>query len=234
MIKSIHEMEEMMRILIIEDDKILSDTIKQCLEKTYKVEQAYDGQEGILYAKQDIYDIIILDIMMPIMTGYDVLKELREENILTPVLILTAKDSLDDKIKGFKYGADDYLVKPFEREELIARIEAIIRRTTGCYKENIIKFEQLSLNLRSREAMIQDKKIELQGKQFDILEYLIKYKGTIITKEQIFDKIWGFDSETTTNVVEVYASGLRKALKNYGYDKYLKTVRNVRIYMVLI
>lgn len=223
-----------MRILIIEDDKILSDTIAQCLLQEYKVEQATDGQEGVLYAKQDIYDVIILDIMLPIMTGYDVLKELRRENILTPVLILTAKDTLDDKIKGFKYGADDYLVKPFQREELLARIDAIIRRATGFYKEKSIEFKELELNLKNRKVFIKKKEIELQGKQFDVLEYLIRYKGTIITKEQIFDKIWGFESETTTNVVEVYASVLRKELKKYGYDKYLKTVRNVRIYLELI
>ena len=216
-----------MKILVIEDDKILSDTIKQCIEKLYKVEQAYDGEEGILYAEQNIYDLIILDIMMPIMDGYEVLSQLRKKNISVPVLMLTAKDGLNDKLKGFKLGADDYLTKPFEREELIARIEAILRRTSGNYSENTIKYEALCLDLNSREASIGDKKIVLQGKQFDLLEYLIKYQNTIITKEQIFDKIWGFDSETTTNVVEVYASGLRKELKKYGYDKYLKTIRSV-------
>ena len=216
-----------MKILIVEDERTLSDTIKQCICKKFDTEQAYDGYEAYMMAKENIYDAIILDLMLPEMSGYDVLLKLRENKILTPVLILTAKDTLNDKLKGFNYGADDYLVKPFEREELLARLEAIIRRTNGAYKQDIIEFKDLKLNIKSSRAFIKDKEIILQGKQFDILEYLINSKGTIITKEQIFDKIWGFDSFTTTNVVEVYASGLRKTLKQYGYDKYIKTIRGV-------
>ena len=136
--------------------------------------------------------------------------KIRKENVTTPVLILTAKDAIND-----------------EREELLARIDALIRRTNGAYKESALEYKDLKLNLKSRKAFIKDEEIVLQGKQFDILEYLINSKGTIVTKEQIFDKIWGFDSYTTTNVVEVYASGLRKTLKQYGYDKYIKTIRGV-------
>ncbi len=216
-----------MQVLIIEDDKILSDTIKQCIKGKYQVEQAFDGQEGVLFATQDIYDVIILDLMMPIMNGYEVLVELRKQKITTPVLILTAKDALEDKIRGFNSGADDYLVKPFEKEELIARIDAMIRRNNRSYLKNELEFEEIKLDLSSRRAFINDKEIILQGKQFDMLEYLINYKDKIITKEQIFDKIWGFNSETTTNVVEVYASGIRKTLKKYGCDKYFKTIRGV-------
>ena len=216
-----------MKILIVEDERTLSDTIKQCICKKFDTEQAYDGYEAYIMAKENIYDAIILDLMIPEMSGYDVLKKLRENKVLTPVLILTAKDTLNDKLKGFNYGADDYLVKPFEREELLARLEAIIRRTSGVYKEDTVQFKDLKLNIKNRRAFIKDEEIILQGKQFDILEYLINSKGTIITKEQIFDKIWGFDSFTTTNVVEVYASGLRKTLKKYGYDKYIKTIRGV-------
>lgn len=216
-----------MKVLIVEDERTLSDTIKQCICKKFDTEQAYDGYEAYMMAKENIYDAIILDLMLPEMSGYDVLLKLRENKVLTPVLILTAKDTLNDKLKGFNYGADDYLVKPFEREELLARLEAIIRRTNGAYKQDKIEFKDLKLNIKSRRAFIKDKEITLQGKQFDILEYLINSKGTIITKEQIFDKIWGFDSFTTTNVVEVYASGLRKTLKQYGYDKYIKTIRGV-------
>ena len=216
-----------MKVLIVEDERTLSDTIKQCICKKFDTEQAYDGYEAYMMAKENIYDSIILDLMLPEMSGYDVLLKLRENKVLTPVLILTAKDTLNDKLKGFNYGADDYLVKPFEREELLARLEAIIRRTNGAYKQDELEFKDLKLNIKSRRAFIKDKEITLQGKQFDILEYLINSKGTIITKEQIFDKIWGFDSFTTTNVVEVYASGLRKTLKQYGYDKYIKTIRGV-------
>lgn len=216
-----------MRILIVEDDKILAKTVEQCLGSKYDVDHAYDGEEGVLYAKQQIYDAIILDIMLPIMNGYDVLNKIRNEKIFTPVLILTAKDGINDKIKGFRSGADDYLVKPFNREELLIRIEALIRRASGNYSENIIEYKGLTMNLNSRKIEAEGKEIMLSGKQFDMLEYLINSKNTIITKEQIFDKIWGFNSETTANVIEVYASGLRKELKKIGYDKYLKTIRGV-------
>lgn len=216
-----------MKVLLIEDDKILSDTIKQCICKIYDVSQEYDGYAGYMMAKEGIYDIIILDLMLPEMTGYDVLKKLRNDRINTPVLILTAKDSLQDKLKGFNYGADDYLVKPFEREELIARLAAIIRRTTNNYTENVLEFKNMKLYLSSRKLVIDGEEITLPGKQFDILEYLITSKNAIVTKEQIFERIWGFDSDTTTNVVEVYASSLRKTLKKYNCDKYIKTIRGV-------
>lgn len=216
-----------MRVLIVEDDKILAKTVEQCLGKKYEVDHAYDGEEGVLYAKQEIYDAIILDIMLPVMNGYDVLNTLRNDKIYTPVLILTAKDGINDKIKGFRSGADDYLVKPFNREELVVRLEALIRRASGNYSENVLEYKGLVLDLNSRKMSAEGKEIMLQGKQFDMLEYLITSKNTIITKEQIFDKIWGFNSETTTNVIEVYASGLRKELKKIGYDKYLKTIRGV-------
>ena len=216
-----------MKELIVEDDKILTDTNKQCIEKKLNTEQAYDGYEGYMFAKQNIYDIIILDLMMPEMSGYEVLSKLRNQGILTPILILTAKDSISDKVKGLNIGADDYLVKPFEREELIARLEALIRRNKGFFLDNTLQFKDLKLNPENRKAYIKNKEINLQGKQFDLLEYLINSKNTIITKEQIFDKIWGFDSDTSTNVIEVYASSLRKELKKYGYDKYIKTLRGV-------
>ena len=216
-----------MKILIIEDDKILSNTIKQCLEDKFAVEQAFDGYDVYMLAKGNIYDAIILDLMMPEMNGYDVLSKLRNNQVLTPVLILTAKDSVGDKVKGLNLGADDYLVKPFEREELIARLEALIRRNNAFFSNDILIFKDLKLNIKARKVEINEKEVVLQGKQFDLLEYLLKSKDTIITKEQIFDRIWGFNSDTSTNVIEVYASGLRKELKKYGYDKYIKTLRGV-------
>ncbi len=216
-----------MKVLIVEDDKILAKTVEQCIREKYDVDHAFDGEEGILYAKQEIYDAIILDIMMPVMDGYEFLNVLRNNKIYTPVLILTAKDTISDKVKGFRSGADDYLVKPFNREELLVRLEALIRRAQGNYSENKIQFKDLILDLNNRKMSVNKKEILLQGKQFDMLEYLINSKNTIITKEQIFDKIWGFNSETTANVIEVYASGLRKELKKVGYDKYFKTIRGV-------
>lgn len=217
-----------MKILIVEDDKILAKTIEQCISPKYDTDIAYDGEEGLMYAKQGIYDLILLDLMLPIMNGYEVLRTLRNQKNYTPVLILTAKDGLDDKLRGFDDGADDYITKPFERKELLARIEAVLRRSKGAYTEkNTITFKDLVLDLNNREVKVNGEELVLQGKQFDVLEYLLNSKNTIITKDQIFDKIWGFDSETSTNVIEVYASGLRKELKKIGYDKYLKTIRGV-------
>lgn len=216
-----------MRILIVEDDRILAQTIEQILKSKYDIDHAYDGEEGLLYAEQNIYDVIILDLMMPVMDGYTMLSELRKKKIITPVLIVTAKDALDDKLKGFRLGADDYIVKPFNKDELLARIEAIIRRTTGNYGDNKLEFEGLVLDFSNRKVFAGNEEIILQGKQFDVLEYLINSKNTIVTKDQIFDKIWGFDSETSTNVIEVYTSGIRKELKKVGYDKHLKTIRGV-------
>jgi two-component system response regulator CiaR len=216
-----------MKVLVVEDDKILSKTIGQILSGKYDIDFAYDGEEGLLYAKQDIYDIIILDIMMPVMNGYEMLQNLRKDKIMVPVLLVTAKDGLEDKLKGFKIGADDYIVKPFNKDELLARMEAILRRTNGSYNENKLEFDELVLDYNNRRVFVKDEEIILQGKQFDVLEYLINSKNTIVTKDQIFDKIWGFDSETSTNVIEVYTSGLRKELKKVGYDKHLRTIRGV-------
>lgn len=216
-----------MKILIIEDDKILSDSIKKTICEKYEVEQEYDGVNGYLLANRNIYDAIILDLMLPEMNGYEILKKLRQNHVYTPVLILTAKDGVEEKIKGLEYGSDDYLTKPFDSRELMARIDAIMRRVNGNYKENILVFKDLSLNLSSRKVFIKEEEIMPQGKQFELLEYLLRYQNTIVTKEQIFDRIWGFNSETASNVVEVYASGIRKLLKKYDYDKYIKTIRGV-------
>ena len=216
-----------MKILIIEDEKILSDTIKEVLKENYEVDQVYNGKEGELCAKKGGYDAIILDLMLPVYDGYTVLEKIRNEKIFTPVLILTAKDSLEDKLKGFHTGADDYLTKPFEKEELKVRIEAIIRRNNPKDLKKEIKFKEIVLDIDKKEALINKEKLKLQEKQFFMLAYLIQYQGSIITKEQIYDKIWGFSSETATNVVELYANKIKKELKKYDYDKYLKTIRGV-------
>lgn len=216
-----------MKLLIIEDDRLLSDSICETTKELFETEQAFDGEEGLFLAEQNIFDVIILDIMLPSMNGYDVLKNLRKHNIMTPVIMLTAKDGIDDKIQGFKVGADDYLVKPFHREELLLRLEAIVRRSGGLLKENTISFKEIKLNIKNKTAEIDGEILKLNGKQFDLLEYLINNKNTILTKEQIFDRIWGFESDTSTTVVEVYASNLRKNLKKFGYDQYIKTFRGL-------
>lgn len=216
-----------MKLLIIEDDHYLSDSICETTKDLFESIQAFDGEEGLFLAEQNIFDVIILDIMLPAMNGYEVLKNIRQKNITTPVIMLTAKDGIDDKIQGFKVGADDYLVKPFHREELLLRLEAMVRRTGGHLKENALTFKELKLNIKNKTAEMNGELLKLNGKQFDLLEYLITNKNTIVTKEQIFDRIWGFESDTSTSVVEVYASNLRKNLKQISYDQYIKTFRGL-------
>lgn len=216
-----------MRLLIIEDDKLLAESVGDYLKEDFTVDFAYDGEEGLYEAQKDIYDLILLDIMMPEMNGYEVLEELRKEGISTPVIFITAKDGLKDKIKGLKLGADDYVVKPFFREELLARIEAVLRRSGRWTDIGAIRYKDLTLERKTKRVFLKDKEIFLQGKQYDLLEYLLSNKDTILTKEQIFDRIWGFDSDTMVSVVEVYISNLRKTLKNYGYTLPIKTVRGL-------
>ncbi|MDQ0231843.1 response regulator transcription factor [Metabacillus malikii] len=216
-----------MKLLIIEDDKNLSESIVETTMEMFEADKAFDGEEGLYLAEQGIFDVIILDIMLPHMNGYEVLESLRKKGITTPVIMLTAKDGIDDKIQGFKVGADDYLVKPFHREELLLRLEAIIRRAGGNVKEHVMTFKDLKLHLKNKTAELNGEAVKLNGKQFDLLEYFITNKNTILTKEQIFDRIWGFESETSTTVVEVYASNVRKNLKKHGYDKYIKTFRGL-------
>ncbi|WP_313631659.1 response regulator transcription factor [Enterococcus devriesei] len=217
----------MINLLIVEDEATLSDNIKEILTDLGTITQVYDGEEGLFEAESGIYDLIVLDLMLPGKNGYDVLAELREKNIQTPVLILTAKDSLEDKVTGFQKGADDYLTKPFYREELIMRVKALLKRSLGLFSENQLSYRSITCNLATKEVTAGEEILPIQGKEFDLLVYFIQNKGVILTKEQIFDRIWGFDSDTTITVVEVYMSHLRKHLKPTGVDQLFKTLRNV-------
>ncbi|OJG73008.1 hypothetical protein RV12_GL000785 [Enterococcus quebecensis] len=211
----------------MEDDEILSDSILEVLSQTGEIVQVYDGEEALYEAERGIYDLIVLDLMLPLMTGEQVLTTLRKKNIYTPVLILTAKDALEDKVKGFKNGGDDYLTKPFHREELLLRVQALARRSLGLNKKNELVVHDLRIDLDNRQASFNEKELILQGKEFDLLHYLMQNQGRIITKDQLFDRIWGFQSDTTLTVVEVYMSNLRKNLKPFGIDRWIKTLRNV-------
>ena len=217
----------MINLLIVEDEATLSDNIKEILSDLGEITQIYDGEEGLFEAETGVYDLILLDLMLPGKNGYEILAELRKKNIQTPVLILTAKDGLEDKITGFQKGADDYLTKPFYREELIMRVKALLKRSLGLFSENQIVYKNITCNLATKEVTIDDEIFSIQGKEFDLLVYFIQNKGVILTKEQIFDRIWGFDSDTTITVVEVYMSHLRKHLKPSGADQFFKTLRNV-------
>ena len=184
-----------------------------------------DLPEGQLY--YDSLLELLLDLMLPGKHGYQVLAELRSQNVQTPVLILTAKDGLDDKVTGFQKGADDYLTKPFYREELLLRAKALLRRSLGLFDEQQVSTGDLVCQLASRQVFYQDQLLPIQGKEFDLLVYFMQNKGIILTKEQIFDRIWGFDSETTLQVVEVYMSHLRKHLKMVQKESLIHTLRNV-------
>lgn len=161
------------------------------------------------------------------MDGVSILKKLRNDKNNIPILILTAKDSLDNKLEGFKVGADDYLTKPFHREELLMRSKAILKRTFELYEDNTLSYGDLTCLLLQREVKYQDNVLPIQGKEYDLLVYLLQNKGIILTKEQIFNLIWGYDSDTALSVVEVYMSHLRKHLKETNLNKQLTTIRNV-------
>lgn len=214
-----------MVILLIDDNVRLSEAMRQVLEPTYAVQQAFDGEEGYFFAKEGIYDLIVLDLMLPNMGGYEVLERLRADGVDTPVLILTALRGIDDRIRGFRSGADDYLTKPFAKDELLLRIEAILRRTMSSFARREFTFKELTLYPDSRTASIGGEELELRGRQYDVLEFLVSRQGQLISKTQIFDKVWGFMSDTFPNVVEVYVSAVRKQLKPFGYDHYLQTIR---------
>ncbi|MDY2794562.1 response regulator transcription factor [Peptostreptococcus anaerobius] len=216
-----------MKILIVEDNKILQDDMQKALSKYFEVETCTDGEDGLYQISQAIYDLVILDLMLPNMNGIEILKETRKLGIDTPILILTAKESLDDKMEAFTLGANDYLTKPFYMDELIARAFAILR-TNGRIKDNkYLEFKDLKIDSEKKTVYIFDDEIELQNKQFKLLEYFVLNKGSILLKEQIYDRIWGIDSDATIEIVEVYVSNLRKKLSKYDYDKYIKTKRKV-------
>lgn len=216
-----------MKILIVEDNKKLIQTIEKELKKHFEVECCEDGEEALFLIKQGIYDLVVLDLMLPSMNGIDVLKNIRKNYLDTPVIILTAKESLDEKMEAFSVGANDYLTKPFYMEELVARIYAMLRTTGKLQSSNTLDFYDLHLDLSKRRVFYKDEEIELQNKQFNLLEYFLLNKGTILLKEQIYDRIWGMESDATIEIVEVYISNLRKILSKFGYDKCIKTKRKV-------
>lgn len=216
-----------MKILVVEDNKKLLQTIVKELKKHFEVEGCEDGEEALYMIKQGIYDLVVLDLMLPNLDGIDILKNIRNNHIDTPVLILTAKESLDEKVEAFSIGANDYLTKPFYMEELVARMYAMLRTTGKLQTKNTLDFYDLHLDLSKKRVFYKSEEIELQNKQFNLLEYLLLNKGTILLKEQIYDRIWGIESDSTIEIVEVYISNLRKILSKFGYDKCIKTKRKV-------
>lgn len=215
-----------MKILVVEDDKTLNMSISKMLDKIADIDSVYDGEDALFQCEQDIYDLIILDVMLPHIDGFTILEKLRKFSNC-PVLMLTAKTSVNDRVKGLNLGADDYLTKPFFRDELIARVEALLRRYNNNFQGLKLIFKDMEFDVVHKIVRINGNSLDLVGKTYDILEYLVRNKEIIIPKEQLFNRIWGFDSDTVWSVVEVYVSNLRKTLKDFGYNNYLKTIRNV-------
>ena len=216
----------MIKILLVEDDLGLSNSVFDFLDDFADVMQVFDGDEGLYEAESGIYDLILLDLMLPGKDGFQVLKELRDKGVSTPVLIMTAKESLDDKGHGFELGADDYLTKPFYLEELKMRIQALLKRA-GKVNENTLSYGNVTVNLSTNSTLVEGKEVELLGKEFDLLVYFLQNQNVILPKTQIFDRLWGFDSDTTISVVEVYVSKIRKKLKGPDFAKNLQTLRSV-------
>lgn len=217
-----------MRILIIEDEIALADALQHILQKNkYLTDACHDGVSGLDCALSGIYDIIILDIMLPKMNGFEVLKALRINHITTPVLLLTAKDEISDKVTGLDIGADDYMTKPFNTEELLARLRSLGRRSSGSMCENILNFNDISLNISTYELSNGQNTLTLGLKEFSIMELFLRNGSAVISKEQLIEKVWGYDSDAEYNNVEVYISFIRKKLLHIGSEVTIKTIRGV-------
>lgn len=219
-----------MRILVVEDEFSLADIIATKLRnKKYDVDIALDGEDGLDKALSSIYDLIILDIMLPKISGIDILKEIRDNNIDTKVIMLTAKSSLDDKLSGFENGANDYITKPFHIEELIARVNVWLRNNENNINKDILKFGDIELNIRTSTISCtkNNETINISYKELMILEYLMNNTNQIISKEQIYDKIWGIDNYFESNNLEAYLSFVRKKLKIIDSSVTIKAIRGM-------
>ena len=216
-----------MRLLVVEDEKKLNDLITKKLEKEYYgVDSCFDGEEAVRYVEGTEYDAIILDIMLPKLDGFEVIKRIRAKKNKVPILLLTARDNIDDKVKGLDYGADDYLVKPFIFEELMARIRVLLRRNSG-NADNVVTIANLKVDLDAKAVFRDDLLIKLSGREYSILEYLIRNKGKILPRERIEDHIWNYEYEGGTNVIDVYIRYLRKKIDDGYTPKLIHTVRGL-------
>ncbi|MEE2987732.1 MAG: response regulator transcription factor [Nitrospinota bacterium] len=216
-----------MRLLVIEDEKKVASFVKKGLEEeTYVVDVAYDGEEGLLLAQQGEYDLIILDLMLPVLDGLEVLSRLRAGKNDVPIILLTAKDSVEEKVTGLNKGADDYLTKPFAFSELMARIRVLLRRGKAETKTEL-QIDNLTLDLVSHKVKRNGEEIELTGKEYSLLEYFLRNQGKVLTRTMIAEHVWDYNFDTFTNVIDVYVNHLRKKIdKNYP-KKLLHTLRGV-------
>jgi len=216
-----------MKILVVEDDELLRSGITSVLiEEGYSVDDTGHGDEGLFLAEQAIYDLLVLDIMLPGLSGLEIVKQLRIKTISVPILFLTAKDSIEDRVTGLNIGADDYLVKPFAVAELLARIKALLRRQGGGLEE-LLAYKNISLNPKLQEAYYESEAMGLTAKEYELLEYLVVNYERILTREQIFDRLWGYESESSYGIVDVYVHHIRKKMVVTHCDHFIRTIRGV-------
>ena len=215
-----------MKILIIEDEKLLADSLKALLEKKgFDVECVYDGESGAEYAETGVYDLLILDVMMPKMDGFEVARSVRAKRCGTPILMLTARSGLEDRIRGLNAGADYYLTKPFDTRELLACVKALLRRQGGQVDE--LSLGNTTLDLSSCTLICGENSVRLSAKEFDIMRFLLQSKDAVLSKEVILAKVWGYDSNAVENHVEVYVGFLRKKLAAIGSNVRIEAVRRL-------
>ena len=215
-----------MKILIIEDEKLLADSLKALLEKKgFDVECVYDGESGAEYAETGVYDLLILDVMMPKMDGFEVARSVRAKRCGTPILMLTARSGLEDRIRGLNAGADYYLTKPFDTRELLACVNALLRRQGGQVDE--LSLGNTALDLSSCTLLCGENSVRLSAKEFDIMRFLLQSKDAVLSKEVILEKVWGYDSNAVENHVEVYVGFLRKKLAAIGSNVRIEAVRRL-------
>lgn len=219
-----------MRILLVEDEYKLADLIRNRLKKEhYSVDISLDGEDGLYNALENIYDLIILDVMLPKKDGFQILKELKDNNIKSNVIMLTARTSLDDKLEGFDGGADDYLTKPFHMEELVARVNARLRKNSIDKSINILSFEDIKLDLKKTLLICvkTEEEVEVICKELSILECLIKNSNQVVSKDFLYDNVWGINNDTMSNNLEAYISFIRKKLKAIGSKVGIKAIRGL-------
>jgi DNA-binding response OmpR family regulator len=216
-----------MKILLIEDEKKVASFIRKGLEaQGFVIDVSHDGNEGFTVATTRPYDVIILDIMLPGRDGLSILRNLRERKMSVPVILLTARGELNERLEGLNLGADDYLTKPFYIEELIARLHVVTRRASGA-SQSILAVADLTINLLTREVTRGKRHIELTAREFELLEHLARSPGRVLTRPQICERVWNYDFDPGTNLVEVYIQRLRKKLEAGGEEKLIETIRGV-------
>lgn len=214
-----------MRILVVEDEVKVASFIRRALEEeSYAVDLCADGSQGLDLASEGTYDLVILDLMLPSLPGMEVLKELRKQKIQTPVLILTARSKVDQKVQGLDAGADDYLTKPFAIEELLARVRALLRRNSG-EATGLLQADDLVLNPATREVTRSGQRIELTAKEYALLEYMMRNAGRVLTRPMISEHVWNLDFDTFTNVIDVYVNYLRNKIDRGRERKLIHTLR---------